>query len=127
MPARRAHAQRVQVPVRQLPVSEITPGRYLCVAYQTPQTSRNCASFSEKQRVGCVFSSNFSACTYSGLVQITHVNFPPPYNRERKIAYVEFVDEEAMNAGMEKHAEVLLDFTLIFCHSDPLTVRSSRN
>lgn len=55
------------------------------------------------------------------------MNFPPPYNRERKIAYVEFVDEEAMNAGMEKHAEVLLAFALIFCHGDPLTVRSLRN
>jgi hypothetical protein len=40
------------------------------------------------------------------------VNFPTPYNgRERKIAYVEFTDEGAMNAGLEKHAEVLLPFS----------------
>ena len=37
------------------------------------------------------------------------MNIPPPVNgRERKIAYVEFVNEEAMNAGLDKHAEVLL-------------------
>ena len=35
--------------------------------------------------------------------------------RERKIAYVEFSDEDAMNAGLEKHAEVLLFlFFLLF-------------
>jgi hypothetical protein len=32
------------------------------------------------------------------------VNFPTP--RDRKIAYVEFGDEEAMKAGLEKHDEV---------------------
>lgn len=43
------------------------------------------------------------------IVQITRVHFPAPLNgRDRKIAYVEFVDEEAMNAGLEKHAEVFL-------------------
>jgi hypothetical protein len=42
-------------------------------------------------------------------VQITRVHFPISYNgRERKIAYVEFTDEDGMNAGLEKHAEVLL-------------------
>jgi hypothetical protein len=35
------------------------------------------------------------------------VTFPAPFNgRERKIAYVEFGEEEAMKAGLEKHAEV---------------------
>jgi hypothetical protein len=46
------------------------------------------------------------------IAQITRVHFPIPYNgRERKIAYVEFTDEDAMNAGLEKHAEVLLLFS----------------
>ncbi|KAI0273103.1 hypothetical protein BGY98DRAFT_1120327 [Russula aff. rugulosa BPL654] len=41
---------------------------------------------------------------------ITRVHFPASYNgRERKIAYVEFTDEDAMNAGLEKHAEKLND------------------
>lgn len=42
------------------------------------------------------------------VVQITRVHFPTSsYNgRERKIAYVEFTDEDAMNAGLEKRAEV---------------------
>lgn len=55
------------------------------------------------------------------IVQITRVHFPAPtYNgRERKIAYVEFTDEEAMNAGLEKHAEVLLAISLIFCRGNP--------
>jgi hypothetical protein len=35
------------------------------------------------------------------------VNFPPPVGgRDRRIAYVEFGDEEAMKAGLDKHAEV---------------------
>lgn len=35
------------------------------------------------------------------------MNFPPPFGgRDRKIAYVEFGDEEAMKAGLEKHDEV---------------------
>lgn len=42
-------------------------------------------------------------------VQITRVNLPPlASGRDRKIAYVEFGDEEAMKAGLEKHAEVCL-------------------
>jgi len=42
-------------------------------------------------------------------LQITRVHFPAPLNgRDRKIAYVEFGDEEAMKAGLEKHAEVCL-------------------
>jgi hypothetical protein len=41
------------------------------------------------------------------VVQITRVHFPGPLNgRDRKIAYVEFADEDAMNAGLEKHAAV---------------------
>ncbi len=45
------------------------------------------------------------------IVQITRVHFPAAYNgRERNRAYVEFSDEDAMNAGLEKHAEVLLIF-----------------
>lgn len=43
------------------------------------------------------------------IVQITRVHFPVSYDgRERKIAYVEFTDEDAMNAGLEKRAEVFL-------------------
>jgi hypothetical protein len=39
------------------------------------------------------------------------VHFPISYDgRERKIAYVEFTDEDAMSAGLEKRAEVLLFF-----------------
>jgi hypothetical protein len=42
------------------------------------------------------------------------VHFPISYDgRERKIVYVEFTDEDAMNAGLEKCAEVLL-FLLFF-------------
>jgi len=49
------------------------------------------------------------------IVQITRVHFPISYNgRERKIAYVEFTDEDAMNAGLEKHAEVPPSFSPIF-------------
>ncbi|KAI0269422.1 hypothetical protein BC834DRAFT_820350 [Gloeopeniophorella convolvens] len=41
---------------------------------------------------------------------ITRVNFPNTNNgRERKIAYVEFGDEDAMKAGLDKHAEKLND------------------
>ncbi|KAI0314960.1 hypothetical protein OF83DRAFT_394789 [Amylostereum chailletii] len=41
---------------------------------------------------------------------ITRVNFPSSFSgRERKIAYVEFGDEDAMKAGLEKHAEKLND------------------
>lgn len=41
---------------------------------------------------------------------ITRVHFPASYDgRERKIAYVEFTDEDAMNAGLEKRAEKLND------------------
>ncbi|KAH9011284.1 hypothetical protein EDB85DRAFT_1141981 [Lactarius pseudohatsudake] len=41
---------------------------------------------------------------------ITRVNFPGPVGgRDRKIAYVEFGDEEAMKAGLDKHAEKLGD------------------
>jgi hypothetical protein len=53
---------------------------------------------------------------YVGLyiVQITRVHFPAPQNgRERKIAYVEFVDEEAMAAGLEKRGEVLFAFSVL--------------
>lgn len=60
-------------------------------------------------------------------MQITRVHFPASYNgRERKIAYVEFTDEDAMNAGLEKHAEVL-PFFLLFPNGNPLTVDSLRN
>ena len=37
---------------------------------------------------------------------IIRVNFPQAYPGRAKIAYVEFGDEEAMRAGLEKHAEV---------------------
>jgi hypothetical protein len=42
------------------------------------------------------------------MLQITRVHFPgPSFNgRDRKIAYVEFGDEETMKAGLEKHKEV---------------------
>jgi len=37
------------------------------------------------------------------------VSFASPFNgRERKFAYVEFGDEQAMKAGLEKHEEVCL-------------------
>ncbi|KAI0057721.1 hypothetical protein BV25DRAFT_1994756 [Artomyces pyxidatus] len=43
---------------------------------------------------------------------ITRVNFPNSFGgRNLKIAYVEFGDEEAMKAGLEKHAEKLNDAT----------------
>lgn len=37
---------------------------------------------------------------------IIRVNFPQSYPGRAKIAYVEFGDEDAMRAGLEKHAEV---------------------
>lgn len=38
------------------------------------------------------------------------MTIPPPFpGRNQRIAYVEFGDEEAMKAGLEKHAEVLDD------------------
>ncbi|EGO01480.1 hypothetical protein SERLA73DRAFT_103282 [Serpula lacrymans var. lacrymans S7.3] len=42
---------------------------------------------------------------------ITRVNIPQPMyqNRNQRVAYVEFGDEEAMKAGLEKHAEKLKD------------------
>lgn len=41
---------------------------------------------------------------------ITRVNFPGPLGgRDRKIAYVEFGDEEAMKAGLDKHDEKIGD------------------
>ncbi|KAI9507196.1 hypothetical protein F5148DRAFT_981701 [Russula earlei] len=56
---------------------------------------------------------------------ITRVNFPGPVSgRERKIAYVEFGDEVAMKAGLEKHAEKLNDGVPEVVRSDP---RSSRD
>ncbi|KAI0051455.1 hypothetical protein FA95DRAFT_1554545 [Auriscalpium vulgare] len=43
---------------------------------------------------------------------ITRVNFPSSYGgRNLKIAYVEFGDEDAMKAGLEKHGETLNDGT----------------
>ncbi|KAG5220536.1 Ser/Thr protein [Salix suchowensis] len=43
---------------------------------------------------------------------ITRVTIPPPFpGRNQRIAYVEFGDEEAMKAGLEKHAEKLKDTT----------------
>lgn len=39
--------------------------------------------------------------------QITRVTFPATYaGRQGKIAYVEFGDEDAMKAALEKHDEV---------------------
>ena len=42
------------------------------------------------------------------LVQITRVNMLLPFSGKARLAYVEFGDEEAMKAGLEKHAEVCL-------------------
>ncbi|KAL4256868.1 RRM domain-containing protein [Pleurotus pulmonarius] len=43
---------------------------------------------------------------------ITRVTIPPPFSgRNQRIAYVEFGDEDAMKAGLEKHAEKLKDTT----------------
>jgi len=47
------------------------------------------------------------------MLQITRVHFPGPLfnGRDRKIAYVEFGDEETMKAGLEKHKEV---YTMVY-------------
>jgi hypothetical protein len=37
---------------------------------------------------------------------ITRVNFPHNFPGKAKLAYVEFGDEEALKAGLDKHAEV---------------------
>ncbi|KAF8901741.1 hypothetical protein CPB84DRAFT_1846730 [Gymnopilus junonius] len=42
---------------------------------------------------------------------ITRVNLPYPHTGKSRLAYVEFGDEEAMKAGLEKHAETLKDTT----------------
>jgi hypothetical protein len=61
-------------------------------------------------------------------VQITRVNFPnSPAGRDRKIAYVEFGDEEAMKAGLEKHVEVRLLFLPFVIDRNLLTVCYLRN
>jgi hypothetical protein len=39
-------------------------------------------------------------------MQITRVNLPSSFGSRAKLAYVEFGDEEAMKAGLEKHGEV---------------------
>lgn len=44
---------------------------------------------------------------------IVRVSCPPGYGKTQRIAYVEFGDEEAMKAGLEKHAEVRKHFPLI--------------
>lgn len=64
--------------------------------------------------MGYVVSSELCrVCLHRGLtsgsvyLQITRVHFPGPLNgRDRKIAYVEFGDEDAMKAGLEKHKKV---------------------
>ncbi len=59
--------------------------------------------------------------------QITRVNFPASNNeRERKIAYVDFSDEQTMNAGLEKHAEVPLSLFSFVSHANFLTVHSQK-
>ncbi|KAF9458002.1 hypothetical protein BDZ94DRAFT_1201831 [Collybia nuda] len=40
---------------------------------------------------------------------ITKINWPTAYQGRPRLAYVEFGDEEAMKAGLEKHAEKLKD------------------
>lgn len=51
-----------------------------------------------------------SSCAYMRVIddflQITRVNLPHPFAGKARLAYVEFGDEEAMKAGLEKHAEV---------------------
>ncbi|PPQ68853.1 hypothetical protein CVT26_001687 [Gymnopilus dilepis] len=42
---------------------------------------------------------------------ITRVNLPYPHAGKARLAYVEFGDEEAMKAGLEKHAQTLKDTT----------------
>lgn len=39
---------------------------------------------------------------------ITRVNFPHSFAGKAKLAYVEFGDEEALKAGLDKHAEVCI-------------------
>ncbi|KAJ3540575.1 hypothetical protein NMY22_g4235 [Coprinellus aureogranulatus] len=40
---------------------------------------------------------------------ITRINMPPPFPGRARVAYVEFGDEEAMKAGLDKHSEKLKD------------------
>lgn len=47
--------------------------------------------------------------------------------RERKFAYVEFGDEEAMKAGLEKHELVCLMFSSLLCRTNPMTCFTLRN
>lgn len=42
------------------------------------------------------------------VLQITRVNMPHPFAGKARLAYVEFGDEDAMKAGLEKHVEVRL-------------------
>ncbi|KIM42938.1 hypothetical protein M413DRAFT_18543 [Hebeloma cylindrosporum] len=42
-------------------------------------------------------------------VGITRVNLPHPFQGKARLAYVEFGDEDAMKAGLEKHAGTLKD------------------
>ncbi|KAJ3486069.1 hypothetical protein NLJ89_g11845 [Agrocybe chaxingu] len=46
---------------------------------------------------------------------ITKVNMPHPFAGKPRLAYVEFGDEEAMKAGLEKHAEVRCPTTFFCC------------
>lgn len=41
---------------------------------------------------------------------ITRVNFPHSFPGKPKLVYVEFGDEEALKAGLDKHAEVCIFF-----------------
>ena len=54
------------------------------------------------------------------ILQITRVNLPHPFAGKARLAYVEFGDEEAMKAGLEKHAEVRHIDQSSFLHTDAL-------
>ncbi|KAI6046530.1 hypothetical protein EDC04DRAFT_2628132 [Pisolithus marmoratus] len=44
---------------------------------------------------------------------VSRINIPPPlHGREQRIAYVEFVDEDKMKAGLEKNNEKIKDMTI---------------
>lgn len=42
---------------------------------------------------------------------ITRVNFPHSFPGKPKLAYVEFGDDEALKAGLDKHAEVCIEYS----------------
>lgn len=58
------------------------------------------------------------------LAQITKINFPTHPGRA-KLAYIEFVDEAGMKAGLEKHAEVCVFLFRKFVFSPNLILENT--